>query len=528
MSMHRSVARTVCVLIALVVGVAGTAFAQDARYIVKFRAGRAAAGQAAVRAAGSRVAVVLGPQEAVAAYIPAAALNGLSRNPNIEFIEEDAIREPYAFSNVTSGGETLPYGVQMVQANLIGINPGQAALKKVCIIDSGYTDVHDDLKEAGVTAKLVDSGSGTWNKDSCGHGTHVAGTVSAVAGNSTGVVGVNPGTSLHIVKVFGDDILDGGNCSWTYSSNLVNALNQCTSAGANVVSMSLGGSFKNRTEDLAFANASQNGVLSIAAAGNGGNRTTSYPAGYPSVISVAAVDANEVVATFSQQNKDVELAAPGVSVLSTVPWNDANTLSAEGTTRNGGRLDGAPRTNGTTGMLANGGRCSTVGAWAGAVVLCERGDISFADKVKNVQAGGGAAAVIYNNVTSDSTCGVYSGTLGDSPTTNVPAITLSCQDGQAAVAQAGSSGTVTSSVLYGSTGGYDSWDGTSMATPHVSGVAALIWACNPNKTNQQVRDAMDLSAKDKGAAGPDNVYGYGIVQAKAALLRLGLGACTVN
>jgi serine protease len=56
-----------------------------------------------------------------------------------------------------------------------------------------------------------------------------------------------------------------------------------------------------------------------------------------------------------------------------------------------------------------------------------------------------------------------------------------------------------------------------MATPHVSAVAALLWGCYPTATNQRIRDAMTATAKDKGTAGRDNSYGYGIVQAKAAL-----------
>jgi serine protease len=521
MSMHRSVVRTACVLTALVVVVAGTAFAQDARYIVKFRAGRAAAGQAALRAAGSQVALVLGPQEAVAVYIPAAALNGLSRNPNVEYIEEDAIREPFAFADRTAGGETVPYGIQMVQADLV--SSSNAAARKVCIIDSGYSSLHEDLKD-GVTAKVTDSGSGTWNKDSCGHGTHVAGTISAIGGNHTGVVGANPDVSLHIVKVFGNDDLTGGACSWTYSSNLVSALNECTANGANVVSMSLGGSVKNRTEDNAFAAAYANDVLSIAAAGNGGNTKVSYPAGYASVVSVAAVDAAEALAAFSQRNADVELAAPGVSVLSTVPFKDINTLTADAVTWDGGRIDGAPRTAGTIGALADGGRCTAAGAWTGRVVLCQRGDITFADKAKNVQAGGGVAAVIYNNVTSDPTCGVFSGTLGDRPRTTIPATTLSCADGAAAKGHLGSNGDVVSQ-LSAPESGYESWNGTSMATPHVSAVAALVWSCNPALTAAEVRDVLDRTAKDEGAAGRDNSFGFGLVQAKAAVDRLkALGA----
>lgn len=506
------------------------AFAQQGRYIVKFRDGRGPAGQAAIRAAGAQVVLTLGPQNAVAASIPAAALAGLSRNPNIEYIEEDVIREPYAtWSNVPSqGDEILPYGIQMVQADLV--SSPNAADVRLCIIDSGYSDQHVDLRDytgTDLTAKLTDSGSGTWNKDSCGHGTHVAGTVAALA-NRTGVVGANPDTSLHIVKVFGnDDLVEGGACGWTYSSTLVSALNSCVAAGSKVVSMSLGGSARSRTEDRAFADAYANdGVLSIAAAGNAGNGGTSYPAGYGSVVSVAAVDANEQAASFSQHNRDVELAAPGVGVLSTVPYLDSNVLEAGRQSWSGGRMEGAARGS-ATGALVDGGLCTSSGAWSGMVVLCQRGDITFADKVKNVQAGGGVAAAIYNNVASDPSCGVFIGTLGDRVTTNIPAISLSCDDGAAALTKAGNVGTVSSSFLAPDSG-YESWDGTSMATPHVSAVAALVWSCHPALTAQELRDALDSSARDKGAAGRDNVYGFGIVQAKGALQLLGSGSCTVK
>ena len=426
--------KTLFAVVFVVIGFAATSFAQDARYIVKFRAGRSAAGHAALRAAGARVALSLDPQEAAAVHIPAQALNGLSRNPHIEYIEEDVVREPYAASNVpTSGSEVLPYGIQMVQADLV--TPSAAGNRKICIIDSGYSDQHDDLRDytsTDLTAKLSDAGSGTWNRDACGHGSHVAGTIAAIAGNGVGVVGANPGVALHIVKVFGNDTLvENGSCGWTYSSTLVSALNSCRSAGANVVSMSLGGGFKSRTEENAFNDANKAGVLSIAAAGNAGNNTTSYPAGYASVMSVAAVDANGVKGTFSQSNKDVEIAAPGVAVLSTTPWLDSNTLTAGTTAWAGGRLDGAPRTT-TGGDLVDGGQCTAAGAWSGKVVLCQRGTNSFADKVAKVQAGGGVAAVVYNNVANDPTCGVFSGTLGTLPTTTIPAVTLSCADGSGA------------------------------------------------------------------------------------------------
>lgn len=506
-------AATACLL------TASAASAADGRYIVAFAADHSAAGRAALSAAGARVVLDLGPQNAVAAHIPEQALAGLQRNPHIAYVEADVLRYPFALWNdITLGGETTPYGIQMVQANLLIAG---ATNRKVCIIDSGYYQLHEDLKESGVTALTSNSGSGTWDKDSCGHGSHVAGTIAAISGNNKGVVGAYPAASLHIVKVFGNDVVGGGSCAWTYSSTLVDALNKCATAGAKVVSMSLGGGMKSRTEDQAFASKYSSGVLSIAAAGNAGNNTTSYPAGYDSVVSVAAVDANETVAAFSQKNRDVEIAAPGVSVLSTVPWLENNTLTSGSDTVSGGHVEGAARTAGYSSTIVNGQQCTSTiaGLPLGAIVLCQRGTNSFNEKVTNVKNSGGGAAVIYNNVASDATCGDFAGTLGDGVTSTIPAISVSCADGAIALTHVSQAGTAVSQVTLGGSG-YEAWDGTSMATPHVSGVAALVWSHCPNATNAQVRDALDKTAQDKGAVGRDNSYGYGIVKAQAALAYL--------
>jgi subtilisin family serine protease len=524
-------------LAAMLIVIPVVGFAADARYIVKFNAGRSDAGQAALHGMGAQIVLSLDPQGAVAALIPERALPGLAHNPNIEYIEVDEIRTPMAtWSDRPVGSEILPFGIQMVQADLVTSSHPEA--KRVCIIDSGYSQQHEDLRDDpvgddSITQNATNTGSGTWDQDSCGHGSHVAGTIMATAGNSTGVIGVIPGVRLHIVKVFGDDNLSGGNCSWTYSSTLVNALNKCQVAGSNITSMSLGGSRKTRTEDVAFSDTYKQGMLHVAAAGNAGNKTTSYPAGYASVISVAAVDANETVANFSQQNRDVEIAAPGVGVLSTVPWIDYNTLTfPDATNVSGLHIEFSARTTiGVTGGLVNGGLCDSTGSWSGKVVLCQRGSIDFLTKVQNVKNGGGVAAVIYNNVTSDPTCGDFAGTLGEGNSSTIPAIGVSCDDGTYAFNYLGPSGTVFSQLTVNASG-YEAWNGTSMATPHVSGVAALIWSCYPGLTNQKVRDTMNATAKPAGAAGRDNAYGYGIVQAKAAVDSLiaspGLHNCTTS
>jgi subtilisin family serine protease len=481
----------------------------DGRYMVKFRDFKGAA--QVVAAAGGQVIRELDAQGTIAAWLPEQALKGLRNNPNVEYVEVDPRR--YLM------GEVTPYGIGMVQATDNSLTGTSQNGVTVCIIDSGYYAAHEDLpKESTGTVTGTDvTGTGSWKQDSCGHGTHVAGTVAALRGNGAGVVGVssNGTVRLHIVKVF-----DGADCQWTYASNLVSALNVCrTNVPASqklVVSMSLGGSFSSTTENTAFQDAYNAGVLSVAAAGNDGSTRMSYPASYGSVISVAAVDANKAVASFSQKNSQVELAAPGVGVLSTTPFK-ASSLAAGGKTWIGANLDGSARTD-VDGTLVSGGLCdATNTAWSGMVVLCQRGTNSFADKVSKVQSSGGRGAVIYNNVS-----GGFAGTLNG--TSTIPGISISLEDGQAALGYLSQASTLANTTGVGN--GYEYYDGTSMATPHVSGVAALVWSQNTARTNAQIRDALQKSAQDLGAAGRDTSYGFGLVQAKAAVDYLNNGGGT--
>ena len=468
---------------------------------------------ALVLAAGGTVHHQFPRFNAVAVTLPKAAVQGLLRNPSVVAIEDDPIRAPLS--------QTVPYGIPMVQADLVVYNDLNAAdpgTRKICIIDSGYYAAHEDLLPEGNTVTGF-SGTGNWRQDGCGHGTHVAGTIAAL-NNAIGVVGVIPTSgdiNLHIVKVFGDS------CSWAYSSDLIAAADKCVEGGvnANVISMSLGGSFRSRFEQKAFDRHNKNGVLSVAAAGNNSSSQKSYPASYNSVISVAAIDANKVVADFSQKNSQVELAAPGVGVLSTVPWLEENTLTVSPEVYNGNYIENAARKS-VSGILANGGFCNSVGSWVGNVVLCERGSISFYDKVTNVENGGGVAAVIYNNAP-----GNFLGTLGGGNSSSIPAISLSQGDGQAAANLTGASGTVVSFRTEPASG-YEAWNGTSMATPHVSGVAALVWSNHLQCTNSEIRETLQATAEDLGDLGRDNAYGFGLVQAKAALDLIDANGCSIS
>jgi serine protease len=488
---------------ALVFGMGLAASAQDfnggrpgeGRFFVEFHSFAPEARRAVVNA-GGRPVYEFPQYKAIAAWLSDKAREGLLRNPNVRSIQEDPKRYPMA--------ETKPYGITMVQADQV--SDSAAGNRTICVIDSGYSGFHDDLSHGGNVSGTSDSSAGAWDDDTCGHGTHVSGTISALT-NDRGVLGVLPhgNVKLHIVKVF-----DGTSCGWAYSSSLIHALDVCRSHSANVVSMSLGGSTKNTFEEAAFSDAYAAGLLSVAAAGNAGNSQLSYPASYDSVISVAAIDQNKNVASFSQKNSQVELAAPGVGVLSTVPWVSEDSLTvASGAKYLGSHIENSGSAS-VTGTLVDGGLCTSAGSWAGAVVLCERGSVSFYTKVSNVVAGGGTAAAIYNNVS-----GGFLGTLGSGNSSTIPAISLSQEDGLAAKTEVNSTSTLVSFSGPGS--GYEAWDGTSMATPHVSAVAALVWSYNPAWTNADIRTALDATALDLGTAGRDTSYGYGLVRAKAAL-----------
>ena len=485
------------------------------RYIISFQ--NAAKGKSALRAAGADVLLDLPNQRAVAAHIPARALKGLQRNPNIEYIEVDAPRFPMS--------QTTPWGIPMVQADSKLLSDAETGNTLVCIIDSGYSNGHEDLPVLGPGDTSPNSGTGDPLASStlCHHGTHVAGTIAALA-NGVGVVGVNPNgdVGLHIVKVFEDDASSASGCGWGYSSNLVAALNACIAAGSGkklIVNMSLGGAVKNRTEQRAFTSAYNAGVLSIAAAGNDGNTRHSYPASYDSVISVAAVDSALTVADFSQQTSQVELAAPGVAVRSTVTMDTGTEESLEvgGSGYEATGMEGSAQISATGDLFrckANGG-LGAPGDCAGAdrrICLISRGDISFAEKAIECESAGGVGVVIYNNTTA-----LFSGTFGDS-TVLIPGIGISGTDGAILGGELGQSATITNTA-----GHYAYYDGTSMATPHVAGVAALVWSHDLNCTNADIRSKLTSTAFDLGTAGRDNAYGYGLVQAENAVLGLDCG-----
>ncbi len=439
-------------------------------------------------------------------------------------MEVDAKRYPLALYNDDAGNPTAqqltPYAIYQSQANQLTLQSGQ----KVCIIDSGLDQSNNDFDWSVITGDN-DSGTGNWFEHGGPHGTHVAGTVAA-ADNGFGVVGTAPGVSLHIIKVFNE-------AGWGYSSDLAQAASLCAAAGANIITMSLGGGAANSTEENAFNDFTNNGGLVLAAAGNDGNDTRSFPAGYPSIMMIGANDGDNNIATFSQfptntktqrvrgkivtETNDgwgVEVTAGGVNTLSTYPAGLAtlSSLTVDGTGVASAATDNTGSVSGPTYFM---GTAEAVDTGAnGKICIIDRGNVSFTVKADNCANSGGIGAVVINNVAGEGV--VYMDITGTIAT--FPMVGASLDDRAVIV------GASTADISIGASD-YGYLSGTSMATPAVAGLAALVWSNNPNCTGTEIRDALKATAQDQGAAGRDDYFGYGIAKGADANAYLAGQAC---
>ncbi|MFO0897057.1 MAG: S8 family serine peptidase [Pirellulales bacterium] len=223
----------------------------------------------------------------------------------------------------------------------------------VAVIDSGVDYRHEDLaaniwtNPGEIAGDGIDNdgngfiddihGIDTANDDSdpmddAGHGTHVAGTIGAVGNNSVGVVGVNWNVQIMPLKFL--SALGIG-----FTSDAIAAIDYMTlmktKYGVNIVASnnSWGGGAESQALYDAIAASNAAGVLFVAAAGNSGSNAdefAEYPAAYdlPGIVSVAATDAHDELADFSNFGAaSVDLAAPGVGILSTTPDNTYDTYS---------------------------------------------------------------------------------------------------------------------------------------------------------------------------------------------------------
>lgn len=448
----------------------------------------------------------------VAATLDSNELEAIHRDPDVAYVEPDY--EIHKLGEVSASGtnnfaalassQTIPYGISMVNAPAVWPYTKGAGVR-VAVLDTGIAMYHPDRGNVVASTSFV---SGEAVEDFDGHGTHTSGTIAA-ADNGIGVVGIAPQADLLIAKVL--DNTGSGDTSW-----LISGIEWAVSNGAKVISMSLGSSSYSSSLDTACTNAFNSGVILVAASGNDGTNIVDYPAGLSSVISVAAVDSTSARASFSNYNSDVELSAPGVGVESTVALDTTAVGNAvwSNISHQANMMQGtAPGS--VSGTICNCGLATGTDAQntcpnsvAGNIAHIRRGTNTFAQKVAHAFAKGAKGVIISNNVS-----GNFNGTLSDG--TSMVAVSISQSDGDQlqTLAQSGIVGTISVDGTL-----YDYYDGTSMATPHVAGVAALLFAASGTNTSaSEIRNILDNSAHDLGTAGRDQYYGYGLVNASAGL-----------
>jgi subtilisin len=259
----------------------------------------------------------------VTAHLTKAEIDALKNNPNVEAVENDGPVYALQQSLVVEGqpspqAETIPVGVAQIKAPLAwDCSRGKGV--KVAVLDTGIDNTHPDL--AANYKGGVSFVPGETPMDGNSHGTHCAGTIAAAI-NEVGVVGVAPAASLYAVKV----LANNGSGQWSW---LIAGIDWCINNKMHILSMSLGGGGAPSALETMCNTAFNKGLLLVAAAGNSGPAmgTVGFPGKYKNVIAVSAIDSSNVIATFSSRGPEVELCAPGVNVLSTVPGGGYGTKS---------------------------------------------------------------------------------------------------------------------------------------------------------------------------------------------------------
>ena len=320
----------------------------------------------------------------------------LSKNPLVEYAEPNYI----AKIAMTPNDPLFDY-----QWHMLGVDDGGIDMESawdiatgsgavVAIIDTGISTSGNDLVDTCFVDGYDFVNDDDDPTDDHGHGTHVAGTVAQSTNNGVGVCGVAFDACLMPIKVL-DEYGYG-----TYA-DIIDGIDFAVDNGANIISMSLGGSSPSSGLENALSNAYSSGVTCVAASGNSGQNGVAYPAAYDDyVIAVGATRYDKTRSYYSNYGDSLDVVAPG-----------------------------------------------------GDVTVDQNGD-GYAD-------------------------GVYQETFDP-------------------------------------TWGYYFWQGTSMATPHVSGVAALLYS-DGVKAPDDIRNALESTAVDLGSTGWDIYYGYGLINAYDAL-----------
>ena len=441
-------------------------------------------------------------------------------------------------------GERTPWGILAVNAGAAWELSGAGQNARALVLDTGIDAGHPAIApnfEKG--RNFTEDANGKVDpeayEDGEGHGTHCSGTVLGAYNEQTGFTGVAPRAKLLMGRVCGSE-----GCS---TIAIVEGINWGIQEKVDVISMSLGGPIGGNAEKQAVLRAERAGVPVVAASGNGADTPNyspdrndpkcggagtpwqpnmcgvSFPAAFPTVVAVGALSSDLQKTGFSQWGPELDVTAPGGAVVSSVPRGAGRdsevTVHVNGTTRKikssafgGTELFATPVVNDVVAVPGFGKPEDFNGLnLEGKFALISRGEIKFAEKVKNAMDAKAAGVLIYNNKP-----GLMQGSLTeDGSLINLPVVMIEQTEGSALVEELKRGTTVRSSIATMATD-YASFVGTSMATPHVAGVVALIRSANKRLTPAQIRSILTTTAKQL-SPNDTNQYGAGIVQADLAV-----------
>lgn len=420
----------------------------------------------------------------------------LRATPGVRYAEPDG--------TVRIESQATPTGISHISAPAFWAAYGTGNGVKVAVLDTGIDSGHPDLPVPAAAMSFV---PGETFADGHSHGSHVAGTALALD-NDIGVVGVAPSLSLVVAKV----LSDSGTGEW---SDIIAGVEWSVAQGARVINMSFSGADDSQAMRDAINAAVAAGCLPIAAAGNQTTSLPRYPASMPNVMSVAAVTPINDPAWFSNFGPTISVAAPGTEVESTVP------------------ISGWQITFGIKTRQATHVPGSQSNPRFGRNIYCDYGWFywDFPDEVSGNIAHirdslfFPADFVIENAWDAGAIAVVLSSDLESG---YQPAITydhfrpvwyVEKSVGDELILSDGVNASITQSPAGH---GYDTYEGTSMACPHVVGAAgALFGAFVPDSglpalPPQTVRWVLERTADQPGPAPRNDIYGFGVINLKRA------------
>ncbi|KAG7362304.1 peptidase S8 S53 subtilisin kexin sedolisin family protein [Nitzschia inconspicua] len=440
----------------------------------------------------------------------------LWNDASIEDIEED-------FAVSTLGGneelpsseqdqslkEYIPWGIKAIQADLLSTGPHDVT---VCLVDSGIASGHPDFLFERISGTDRAEDGLRWDRDRGGHGTHIAGIISAASNNNMGVRGVGV-FNLFVARALDDNNQGSESFMWR-------AVEECIEAGVDVINLSLGGlSMTTKAAEVYSRAANDYGIILVAAAGNSGDNKTFYPANYPPVIAVGASDERGERINSSVNTPQLELQGPGYSVLSTGIASSA--LHTPDFSYPAKQVDGTPN-EAVTGKLVYYTFDQPFEA-QGEDIIClfdtaDRGNenLTYEGALVHCSKGGGKGAVFFD---SRRISGIQ---VLELPESKIPVLSIRADSGNDLRQRLENNGSM--NVTMSNTGNEDeleftyTWGtGSSVAAAHVAAGAALLKSHFYSCTSHQIRYALAYTAKRLSTSMQcDEYYGYGVIQVKDA------------